>query len=92
MQWLHHLGSQPQTREHTGQARGVAATPAHTRISRYEYGSKDVVLVAMTKHPVYKNVFISILDLGFCRDREAWEMEVPSKLLKAVHTFGKVRS
>lgn len=46
----------------------------------------------MTNHPVYKNVFISILELGFCREREAWEMEVPSKFLKAVHSFGKVRS
>lgn len=79
MQWLHHLGRQPQTRGNTGQAR---------QVSRHECGSKDVVLLAMTNHPVYKNVFISILELGFYREQEAWEMEVPSKLLKAVHSFG----
>lgn len=43
----------------------------------------------MTNHPVYKNVFISILELEFCRDMGDGGAK---HLLKAVHSFGKVRS
>lgn len=46
----------------TGQTRAVITTSAHNLASRYEYGSKDTILVAMTNHLACINVFISILE------------------------------
>lgn len=56
VQWLHRLGSEPQTNG-AHRLNQSLATSAHTQVSKYEYGSKDAVLVAMTTHLVYQNVF-----------------------------------
>ena len=55
-------GVSPRHMGHTDQTRGVTATSAHIWISRYENGPKDAILVVMTNHLLYMNVFISVLE------------------------------
>lgn len=55
-------GVNPRHLGRTDQTRGLIATSAHIWVSRYENGPKDAVLVAMTNHLLYTDVFVSILE------------------------------